>query len=122
MHYNNNGEELPDPNPMELPVGFVRPPTIEELFARLVLDPAAQRELQSVGIETEEEANDFDVPDEIPDPTSPYQAEGSIVTDADEMKHGFRQRLDAAALERKARAEVEAAKKILPEEKPDAKS
>ena len=109
--YNHKGEELPDPTPMELPVGFTRPPTIEELFARLVLDPAAQRELAENGIETEEEANDFDVEDEMPDPTSPYQREDNLVTESDEMSNGFRTRLNVAALAEKARREHDKNKK-----------
>lgn len=132
QQYNRKGEELPDPTPMELPVGFTRPPTIEEMFARLVLDPATQRELSQHEIETEEEANDFDVPDEMPDPTSPYQREDNLVTESDEMSNGFRTRLNVAALAEKARREHEENKKAealkQPEpnktqgEKPDAKN
>lgn len=112
MQYNEKGEELPDPTPLALPVGFTRPPTLSELVARLVLDPATQRELNDAGIETEEEANDFDVEDEIPDPTSPYQREDSVVTAADEIRNGYRSKSNLLALVEKARKEAaEATKK-----------
>lgn len=125
MLYNERGEELPDPTPLELPVGFTRPPTLDELVARLIIDPRVQAELRASGIETEEEANDFDIPDELPDPTSPYQ-ETDVITDADEMRNGFRARPDVHAILEKARRErAEANKKPEPqksEEKADAKN
>lgn len=115
MRYNERGEELPDPTPMELPVGFTRPPTLSELVARLVIDPAVQAELRAVGIETEEEANDFDVPDELPDPTSPYQTEDSLITNADEIRNGFRVKSDLVSIYNKAKKEAaEAIKKPEP--------
>lgn len=121
MRYNERGEELPDPTPLELPVGFTRPPTLDELVARLVVDPAMQRELKDAGFETEEEANDFDVPDEMPDPTSPYQNEDTLVTEADEIRNGFRPKIDVNAVYIKAKREAEANKKpeplTIPEDK-----
>lgn len=111
MLYNERGEELPDPTPMEMPVGFSRPPTLSELVARLVIDPNTQAEIMRAGIESEEEANDFDVEDEMPDPTSPFQDPASVITDADEIRHGFRVRPDVTALLDKARVESAEAKK-----------
>lgn len=119
MQYNERGEELPDDTPLALPFGFTRPPTLDELVARLVIDPRIQAELAASGIETEEEANDFDVPDEIPDPTSPYQDEDSIITDADEMRNGYRLRPDVSTVLRKAQKEAaEAIKKPEPPPSP----
>lgn len=119
MQYNDQGEELPDPTPLELPIGFTRPPTLDELVARLVIDPAVQRELQKVDIETEEEANDFTIDDELPDPTSPYQSEDQTVTDADEIRNGFRVRANLQALVEKARQEAAAAKATSVVKKPE---
>lgn len=114
MRYNERGEEMPDPTPIALPVGFQRPPTIDELYARLVHDPAVQRELSDAGFETEEEANDFDVPDEMPDPTSPFQQEDSVITEADEIRNGYRPKVDLNAVYIKAKKEAEANKKPEP--------
>lgn len=126
MLYNKYGEELPDPTPLELPVGFTRPPTLDELVARLVIDPHTQAELKASGIETEEEANDFDIPDDLLDPTSPYQTDDTVMTDADEMRNGFRERPDVNAILKKAYKEAAEAIKEpqppkLPEVKTDAK-
>lgn len=115
MEYNKRGEELPDPTPLALPVGFTRPPTLDELVARLTIDPATQAELRRAGVETEEEANDFEVEDELPDPTSPFQDPDSVITDADEIRNGFRARPDIPAILEKARREsAEANKKLEP--------
>lgn len=111
MQYDEYGQELPDPTPLELPVGFTRPPTLAEMVAKLVIDPQIQAELNRAGIETEEEANDFDVEDEMPDPTSPYQDPNSIITDADEIRNGFRQKVDLTAVYHKAQKEASDAKK-----------
>lgn len=114
MEYNRRGEELPDGTPVALPVGFTRPPTLDELVARLVLDPNVVADLKRAGIESEEEANDFDVPDELPDPTTPYQDPDSVITDSDEMRNGFRARKDVASILKKAYAEAQANKKLEP--------
>jgi len=63
MKFNEFGEELPDPTPVEVPAGFKEPESIQAMIARLVrthVSDAAQRH----GFESVEEANDFDVADE----------------------------------------------------------
>lgn len=65
-----NGREALDPTPVAIPVGFKRPPSLEEQIKRLVADRDIQRSLSEAGIETFEEANDFDIPDDPPDPAA----------------------------------------------------
>lgn len=63
MKFNERGEELPDPTPVEVPAGFKAPESIQSMIARLVrthVSDAAQRQ----GFESVDEANDFDVDDE----------------------------------------------------------
>lgn len=65
--------ETPDPRPMAIPAGMKRPPTLAEQVARLVRGHQLQRELAEAGLETFEEADDFEIPDDMPDPTTPYE-------------------------------------------------
>lgn len=71
MKYDQYGRELPDPTPVEVPLAFSRPPTIQEMIKQYI-----RRELsnqaQDQGAETFEEADDFDV-DEDSDPLSLYE-------------------------------------------------
>lgn len=71
----DRGAEKLDPTPMAIPVGFERPLTMEQQVARLM---RAQYEMQSkirdmTGVETPEEADDFDIEDDPIDMTTPYE-------------------------------------------------
>lgn len=59
MKYDEFGRELPDATPVELPVGFVRPPTLQEEIMRLIRNEMSQQAAEQ-GYETFEEADDFD--------------------------------------------------------------
>lgn len=59
--YDKEGREIPDPKPVEVPLDFRRPPDIHELIARYVRSEAFKARAEAQGMETEEEANDFDV-------------------------------------------------------------
>lgn len=111
MRYNDMGEELPDPTPLALPVDFVRPPTIQELYDRLVRDPAARQALASLELETEEQSEDFDIEDEIPDPVpaaaKAFGLDEDIVVAADEIRAGLRAKPDIADLYRKAKNAID---------------
>lgn len=68
------GWEVPDPRPVELPIGMTRPETVEQMIQRMVrgrLSDLAEEQ----GYETFDEANDFDVEDETFDPDTPYEVE-----------------------------------------------
>lgn len=66
-----DGKEYPDPVPMTPPIGY-QPPSdlmvmLEQLFAR------GKAVLEAAELETEEEANDFDIEDDPLDPLTPYE-------------------------------------------------
>lgn len=65
-----NGWEIPDPQPLEIPGGFKKPETLQEQIRRLIR--AASREAAEQGLETFEEAEDFNVDDDF-DPHTPYE-------------------------------------------------
>lgn len=64
-------KEYPDPTPVEVPLGFRRPPTLQEEISRIIRQQMSQQASQA-GFETFEEADDF-VVDDDPDPLSPYE-------------------------------------------------
>lgn len=71
----DKGEEKLDPTPMAIPVGFERPLTMEQQVARMM---RSQYEMQAkirdmTGVETPEEADDFDIEDDPVDMTTPYE-------------------------------------------------
>lgn len=59
------GEEVPDPVPMAPPVGYKKQPSIFENMRSMVQAELA-RKAREEGFETEEEAEDFDEPDDMP--------------------------------------------------------
>lgn len=70
---NEYGQEIPDPKPMALPVGFKRPEPLAETIRRLVHSEQWRMAMERSGAETMTEADDFDIPDDPLDPASPYE-------------------------------------------------
>lgn len=67
-----HGNEVPDPTPVAIPAGFKVPETLQEQIKRLIrtsLSAAADEQ----GMETFEESEDFDIDDDMFDPSSPYE-------------------------------------------------
>ena len=70
QEYNEKGEELPDPRPVELPTGFTHPPTIQQQIAQFIRSPAFREQMAGElgvkldDVESFDEANDFDVDDD----------------------------------------------------------
>lgn len=56
----NNGRRIMDDTPIELPVGYVQPLTLEEKMARIMRNQRLMEELDKQGFETFEEADNFD--------------------------------------------------------------
>lgn len=71
--YNSKGEEIPDPTPVALPVGFERPVPLGERIRALVHSEVLRRGLEEVEAETFDDADDFDIPDDPIDPSTPYE-------------------------------------------------
>lgn len=67
-----HGHEIPDPTPVEPPIGYVKQPSLAEQIRQAILSDRLKREAEQAGLETFEEADDFDVGDDY-DPSSPYE-------------------------------------------------
>lgn len=67
------GKEVPDPTPIAPPVGYKRQPTLVEQIRAMVRSERLAAEVSEAGYETFEEADDFDVPDDPVDPSTPYE-------------------------------------------------
>lgn len=72
MKYDDQGRELPDQTPVARPVNFRPPPSMQELIRQYVRTELS-RQADLAGDETFEEADDFDIPDDPPDPSSPWE-------------------------------------------------
>lgn len=105
-----DGSEIPDSTPVELPIGFERPESIQESIRRMILDPALRAELQANDIETFDEADDFEIEDDFPQ--SPHEET------FDPMHLLSReQEVMAGAVKQRSVEEIEAARKILADHK-----
>lgn len=69
-----DGKEYPDPHPLEPPVGFVPPPDLMDTIRRMVQSEMGKAVLDQHGMETFEEAGDFDIEDDPGDPLTPHEA------------------------------------------------
>lgn len=63
--FNKVGAELPDSTPMEIPLGAEVPESLQQMFGRMLFQEVSQR-ADAAGMETFEEANDFDIPEGDP--------------------------------------------------------
>lgn len=68
--YNDKNEEIPDNTPVELPIGYKKPESLQDMIARMINVHSQIQE--RAGNETFEEADDFDV-DEEESPVSAYE-------------------------------------------------
>lgn len=69
--FDQAGREIPDQTPVDIPVGFERPESLHDQIKRLIrTELSAQAD--AAGLETFEEADDFDVGDDD-DPRSPHE-------------------------------------------------
>lgn len=104
--YNDKGEEIPDSRPVALPVGFSRPRSLQETMQHLLRNEEFRRALDSHGMDTFEEADDFDVGDDesgIPN-NSPYEQQfdpNGINARNQEIRAGF---VEEIPIEKKQRA------------------
>lgn len=67
------GREIPDPTPMAPPVGYKKQPSMVDHIRSMVRSELLRQSVAAEGLETFEEAEDFDVGDDY-DPTTPYEA------------------------------------------------
>lgn len=71
---NAKAEEHPDPTPMAPPIGYKRQPSLFDQVRDMVRNAQLQNDLAAQGVETMEEADDFDVGDDY-DPRSPFEVD-----------------------------------------------
>lgn len=62
--------ERPNQTPVEIPVGVIQPESLESIMARMINERFSQM-AEERGMETFEEADDFDIDDELP--KTPYE-------------------------------------------------
>ena len=104
---NKEGAEILDPTPVEIPIGFERPESIQSMIRRLVLDPQLREELQNQGAETFDEADDFDIADDDV-PQSPHEENFDpmhLLAREQEINSGF--------VKPRSKEEIEAANKAI---------
>lgn len=107
--HTRDGMELPDPTPTALSLTAERPLTLAEQMARFIRNPEVVDALRNRGVDTFDEADDFDTGDLEPqDFQSPYELEfeGSetrvgVQTRLDECKSGM---VEEMPLDRQERA------------------
>lgn len=73
--HDSRGHEIPDPVPMQPPLGYVKQDSLAMQMRAMILSDRLAREAAAAGAETFEEADDFDVGDDFDmEKHSPYEA------------------------------------------------
>lgn len=75
QYLDEHGRELPNPTPMAPPIGYKKSLSIAEQMRQMIR--MASYEASTAGAETEEEANDFDVGEDM-EPHSPWENDFEI--------------------------------------------
>lgn len=74
LYLDQYGREVPDPTPVAPPIGYKKQPSMVDHVRALVAHGLRER-AEQMGFETWEEANDFDVGDDV-EPETPYEQMG----------------------------------------------
>lgn len=69
----DQGREIPDPRPLDVPIGFKKPETLADQIRRLIRSQQLSDLANSQDMDTFEEAEDFEIDDDMFDPSSPYE-------------------------------------------------
>lgn len=85
------GHEIPDSRPMEVPSGFKKPELLADTVRRLVRSEQFNQEMERAGYETFDDADDFDVDEEL-DLSTPYETFFDPVLGKDITPMEFRNR------------------------------
>lgn len=73
--YNELGQEIPDPTPVAMPLGYERPESLSDLVARMVRVHIS-KQAHELGLETFEEADDFSMDEDDEVLPSQYEMSG----------------------------------------------
>lgn len=71
-YLDHTGAELPDPTPMAPPIGWKPSDPLHKRIREMIISEKLRMEAAAAGMETLDEADDFDVGDDY-DPASPYE-------------------------------------------------
>jgi hypothetical protein len=66
-------QEIPDPVPTALPIGYSTGPSLADFVQRMISNERVKALLDDEGFDTPEEADDFDIEDDPLDPLTPYE-------------------------------------------------
>lgn len=69
-----HGHEIVSNVPMAPPVGYKKEPSVSDRIREMVKSEMLRREVEAAGLETLEEADDFEIPDDPVDPSTPFEA------------------------------------------------
>lgn len=82
LYLDHLGREQPNPVPMQPPIGYKKSPSIADQMRAMIAQ--ASYEAKMAGAETEEEANDFDVGEDM-EPHSPWEHDFDINPELEAM-------------------------------------
>lgn len=68
-----NGKEQPDPTPLEVPVGYEHPESLEDSMKRFIRSEVSRHYAEQHQAGTFEDEDDFDIEDEDPEFITPYE-------------------------------------------------
>jgi len=72
LKHTKDGREMVSGIPKAKPLGYKKHKTIQETIREMIRSEQLRREAEAAGLETLEEADDFEIGDDF-DPTSPYE-------------------------------------------------
>lgn len=112
--HDDSNQEMIDPRPMSAAIKYRRPPTLQEQMEAFVRSAELRRFAEASGVETFDEANDFEV-DDFDDPlerffNTPTPWEETRIGQFEEDAEAIRKKVDEmvnSARERKAKYENE---------------
>lgn len=93
--FSSKGHEIPDPTPVTIPVHLRKTESMDERIARIVQYSVSQS-AAALGLETFEDADDFDIPDDPADPSTPYEQDFDLAS-AHAVDKGFVAKPDLSA-------------------------
>lgn len=69
----SDGYEVLDPTPIAPPIGYKKSPSMFDLVRQQIRSEKLAQEAREQGLETFDEADDFDIPDDPVDPNTPFE-------------------------------------------------
>lgn len=91
----HNGYEVPDPMPVEMPIGFKKPLTIQEQIARALRSERIKQAQEARGEETFEDSMDFNTGEDETLPVTPHELRDMEEEKLSEAAADAQARLDA---------------------------